>query len=271
MAVPLVINGATRLYAIVGDPIGQVRSPETYTARMAAAGMNAVLLPMHVPSERFDEVIPAIMGLANLDGLLVTVPFKARMLRFATRTTPAAASMGAVNALRRETDGSWSADMFDGAGFVHAALARGERLRGRRVLQFGAGGAGGAIVWALAEAGVASIRLVDPDSGRVRSLAASTRAAFPQCDVAPATPSREGFDMVVNASPVGMKPGDGLPGDIGTLSADTLVGEAVITERGTALTELAERHGCRWITGREMHAGQIEAIMNFFATTRARM
>ena len=68
---PVRITGPTRLYAILGDPIVQVRSPEVYTERFAAIHMNAVLVPALVPAKRFDEVIPALMALGNLDGLLV--------------------------------------------------------------------------------------------------------------------------------------------------------------------------------------------------------
>ena len=124
------LTGATRLYAIIGDPIVQVRSPEVYTEQFVALGVNAVLIPAHVPAKMFDTVIPALLALGNLDGLLVTVPFKARMLPFATRLSTSATIVGAINAMRREADGSWSGDMFDGIGFVRAAERKGERLRG---------------------------------------------------------------------------------------------------------------------------------------------
>jgi shikimate dehydrogenase len=259
------ITGATRLYAIVGDPIVQVRSPETFTERFAAAGVNAVLVPAQVPVERFDEVIPALMALGNLDGLLVTVPFKARMRPFASRLGAAAECIGAVNALRREVDGSWTGDMFDGEGFVRGVERKGERIRGRRVLMFGAGGAGSAIACALAGAGVESIAIIDPDAGRVEALADALHNAFPDCDVAAASSKAADVDMIVNASPVGMRPGDGMPGDVGPLSADTLVGDVVISDSPTALIQHGLANGCRCVNGRDMHSGQIEAIMNFFA------
>lgn len=259
------ITGATRLYVIVGDPIAQVRSPEVFSARFAAAGIDAVLVPALVPANRFDEVIPALMTLGNLDGLLVTVPFKARMLPFASRLGAAARCIGAINALRREADGSWTGDMFDGAGFVRGAERKGERLRGRRVLMFGAGGAGSAIACALAEAGVKSIGIVDPQADRVEALVRALHDAFPDCDLAAATPNTADVDMVINASPVGMRPGDGMPGDIGPLPADTLVGDVVITQSPTALIRHGLAHGCRCITGHDMHAGQVEAIMSFLA------
>ena len=259
------INGATRLYAIVGDPIVQVRSPEVYSERFAAANVNAVLVPALVPAEHFDKIIPALMTLGNLDGLLVTVPFKARMAPFASRLGPAAKCIGAVNALRREVDGSWTGDMFDGEGFVRGVERKGERIRGRRVLMFGAGGAGSAVACALAGAEVESIGIVDPNAGRVEALVDALRGAFPDCQLAAATSKAADVDMIVNASPVGMQPGDGMPGDIGTLSSDTLIGDVVISESPTALIQHALRHGCRYVNGRDMHSGQIEALMNFFA------
>jgi shikimate dehydrogenase len=259
------ITGSTRLYAIVGDPIVQVRSPEVFTERFAATGVNAVLVPAHVSAERFDAIIPALLALGNLDGLLVTVPFKARMVAFANRLGATAKCIGALNALRREVDGSWTGDMFDGAGFVRGIERKGERVRERRVALFGAGGAGSAIACALAGAGVDSIHIIDADARRADALVERLRPAFPECTLVAATSKPSDVDMVVNASPVGMQAGDGMPGDIGPLTADTLVGDVVIVDAPTALIRHAIRCGCQWLDGRDMHAGQIDAIMNFFA------
>src|SRR5262249_5905984 len=157
-------------------------------------------------------------ALGNLDGLLVTVPFKARMLPFAARLGDTARTVGALNALRREPDGSWTGDMFDGRGFTRAAETKGVRLQGRSVLLYGAGGAGSAIACALAAAGVRSIHIADPQLNRVDALIERLRRAFPHCQFADAGSSATGFDMIVNASPVGMKAGDGMPGGIGALS-----------------------------------------------------
>ena len=259
------ITGPTRLYAIVGDPIAQVRSPQTFTERFAAEGIDAVLVPIQIPPDRFDEVVPALMALGNLDGLLVTVPFKARILKFANRLGTVAACIGALNALRREADGTWTGDMFDGAGFVQGAERKGERLRGRRALLFGAGGAGSAIACGLVGAAVESLRIIDLQQDRVEALVSALRKAFPDCDVAATKARPPDVDMIVNASPVGMRPGDGLPGDIGALSAGTLIGDVVVSESPTPMIQHAQRHGCNWVNGREMHLGQIDAIMNFFA------
>jgi shikimate dehydrogenase len=155
--------------------------------------------------------------------------------------------------------------MFDGAGFVNGAERKGEGVRGRRVALFGAGGAGSAIACALAAAGASSIDIVDTDGERAAALTARLRPAFPETRVAVAAAAPREADMIVNATPVGMRPDDGMPAAIGPLSAGTLVGDVVITASPTALIRHAAACGCAWVDGKDMHAGQIEAIMGFFA------
>jgi len=262
------VDGGTRLYGIVGHPIAQVRSPEVFSELFAAGGINAVMLPIHVLPDRFDTTMPALMGLANLDGLLVTVPYKPQAARLADRLGTTAGRIGAVNALRRDPEGTWIGDMFDGVGFVRAFEGKECELRGRRVALFGAGGAGSAIACELAAASVASLAIIDPKRERATALADTLRRAFSGCrvDVADAVP--QGADMIVNASTVGMSSDDGMPGEIGPLASDVLVGDVIVSREPTALIRHAIRHGCRHIVGREMVAGQAEAIMNFFAQAR---
>jgi shikimate dehydrogenase len=259
------IDGATRLYVIVGDPIVQVKSPELYCELFAAAHMNAVMVPMHVLSERFDSTMTALMGIENVEGLIVTVPYKARAVRFATRLGPTASRVAALNALRREADGTWRGDMFDGVGFIRGAERKGEVLRGRRVALFGAGGAGSAIACELAAAGVASLAIIDPKTDRAAALARTLRDTFPDCRIEVSTVVPRGSNMIVNASTVGMRESDGMPGEIGTLAPETLVGDVIVSETATPIIRHAMRHGCRHVSGRDMLAGQSDALMSFFA------
>jgi shikimate dehydrogenase len=261
------ITGATRLYAIIGDPIAQVRSPEIFCERFASTGADAVLVPVHVPERSFDEIVPALLKLGNLDGVLVTVPFKPRMLAFADRLGATARTVGAVNALRREADGCWTGDMFDGVGLVRGAERKGERVRGRRVALFGAGGAGSAIACALADAGAKSITVTDTNAPKAEALVTKLAAAFPECRFAAGNGLTRDADMVMNASTVGMRLDDGLPAEIGPLDPGTLVGDVVITATPTPLIRHAMQYGCRFVDGRDMHGGQVDAIMAFFAAS----
>ena len=258
------IDGATRLYAIVGDPIAQVKSPEVFSELFAVAGINAVMLPMRVLPDQFDTTIRALMRLGNLDGLLVTVPYKARAIALADRLGLTAGRIGALNALRREADGTWTGDMFDGKGFVHAAERKGYSLRGRRVALFGAGGAGSAIACELASTEVASLSIIDPQRERARALSDVLQRVFPTCRVEAAESVPGDVDMLVNASTVGMRLEDDLPGEIGAIDPRTLVGDVVVSQEPTPLIRLAIRHNCPYVNGRDMHMGQSDALMSFF-------
>ncbi|MFM8768675.1 MAG: shikimate dehydrogenase family protein, partial [Rubrivivax sp.] len=135
------LDGRTRLYGIVGDPIEQVRSPEMITRELQQRGANAVLLPLHMREQDFDAVLPHLQRLANLDGLVFTIPFKARALGLASRLGPQAQQVGAINALKRAREGDWVGEIFDGSGCLEAFRRRGLPLAGQRVMLVGLGGA----------------------------------------------------------------------------------------------------------------------------------
>ena len=260
---PLRIAGSTRLYAILGDPIAQVKSPEVFSNLFAAAGLDAVMVPMHAPSDRFESIVPALKMLGNVDGLILTVPFKNRGLPFADRLGETGKRIEAINALRRESDGTWTGDMFDGKGFVNGARTKGLKIEGRRVALFGAGGAGSAIACELAASGVASIALIDPVEERALALAKRLQREFPACGLRASTAVPGDANMIINASTVGMKASDRYPGELGTISDDTVFGDVVIADSPTPLIRLAMERGCGFVTGRDMIGGQAPALLAF--------
>ena len=95
------VSGGTRLFGIVGDPIVQVRSPEMFTAAFRARGLDAVLVPLHVRPDVFEACLSGLMRLSNLDGLIFTIPYKARALGLAATLGTQAEIVGAINALAR--------------------------------------------------------------------------------------------------------------------------------------------------------------------------
>jgi shikimate dehydrogenase len=258
-----IVDGATRLFCIIGDPVAQTGSPRVFSARFRAAGRNAILVPFHVPGAAFENAVRGIMALGNLDGIIVTVPYKARMLAFADRILPTGRAVGAVNALRREADGTWTGDMFDGRGMLRALTSRGHQVAGRAVVLIGTGGAGSAIACALAEAGVASITLCDIDQGKARALAARIAAIAPGCTLRIGPATTEGIDILVNASPVGMKPDDSLPATLGTLPPQVAVADVVLKD-DTPLLRHARACGCATVRGEEMMLGQVDEMLAFF-------
>ena len=258
------ISGATRLFAIVGHPIEQVRSPEMVTAELRRRGHDALLLPMHVLPEDFERALPALMTVANLDGLVFTVPFKQQAMSLADEIGPQARLVGALNALARRRDGRWHGEMFDGLGCVEAFQRRGLSFAGKRVMILGAGGAGSAIAVAIAFEGPAAIRIHDPAPGRADALAQKVRAAQPSLKVQAGNPELAGQDILVNASPVGMGGGEGMPIQVAALPPQLVVFDVVTKPARTPLLALAERCGCVTLSGPEMILGQVTRIVDHF-------
>jgi shikimate dehydrogenase len=103
----------TRLYGIVGRPVCPGALSRCIELRRGY-GLNAVLVPMRVTVENFDQIMPAVLAISNLDGLLVTAPFKARCRSQPGWSAAASLYRRRQRTLRREADANWSADMFDG-------------------------------------------------------------------------------------------------------------------------------------------------------------
>lgn len=258
------IDGPTRLYGIIGDPIGQVKSPLAFNPRLKAAGMDAVLVPLHVPQDRFEATVRGLMALGNLDGLVVTVPYKALALALVDEVRPTGRRVGAINAMRREVDGRWVGDMFDGRGLVRGLKERGVDVKGLGVMLLGAGGAGSAVAVACAEAGATSLTIHDVDAVRADRLVARVAEAFPAARVARGMPRLDGIDLLVNATPIGMAAGDGVPAELPPFDASLLVVDIIIKPEGTPLLTRARAAGCRTFGGRTMLDGQIEELTAFF-------
>lgn len=260
----VLINGETRLYAIIGDPIAQVKSPQVLNPRFAAAGVHAVMVPVHVKPRLFEETVQGLMAIGNLDGMIVTVPYKTRIMPFIGNVLPMAARVGAANALRREIDGNWSGDMFDGRGLIRGLNDAVVAIGGRRIMLVGAGGAGSAVAVALADAGAAAITIFDVDAGKARALVDRVAAAFPACAVRTGRVQIPGHDTLINATPVGMAPEDGLPMALDGLQPDILVIDVIHKPGVTEFLDQACALGCRTFDGHVMLHGQAEELARFF-------
>lgn len=264
MSLPL--SGATRVVFIVGDPIAQVKSPAGVTALLRERGADAVCVPIHVKAADLAAFVDIAERLPNVDGLLVTVPHKFAVLEGCATLTPRARSIGAVNMLRRGEAGRWHGDMCDGQAFTAALGALGRPLRGARALLVGAGGAGSAIAHALVDAGVAEIALHDSDAQRREALAARLRRYGPTA-VSLGSADPAGFDLVCNATPLGMREGDPLPLDVSRLSPGAVVGDVVTVPAVPPLVAQARARGHAASSGSDMFAQVRVCIADFLLET----
>jgi len=255
------LNGATRIHVTVGDPIAQVKSPAGVTQGFAARGADAIMIPLQVKPADIEDFFKLAKKLPNLDGIIITVPHKPVAFRHCDETSERARVLEVANVMRRGPDGRWSGDMTDGGGFVAALKRNGFDPKGKRTLQVGAGGAGSAIALSLAMEG-ASVMLADLDTAKRDALIARL-ARHGHKAVAADSTDPSGFDLVVNATPAGMKPDDPLPVDAAKLSAGQFVADVITIPAMTPLLEAARAKGCRTQTGVEMFNAQVDFICDF--------
>jgi len=267
---PLPLSGDTRLFTIVGDPIAQVGSPRLFNACFRRRGARAVLFPSHVTAEGLPAVLAGLRRLNNLDGIVVTIPHKIALMDHADRIEANAARVGAVNAVRREADGTLVADNFDGEGCMRGLEEAGGSVAGRRVLLVGAGGAGSAIAHAVADRGPARLRIHDVHAARLDRLMNSLAAAHPAVDVDAGPPAPEDCHIVINATPLGMDKDDPHPVDPERIRPGATVVDAILKPPVSPLLRAAEARGCTVLPGLTMLAGQVEAVADFFGVANAR-
>ena len=258
------ICGTTTLIAHLGYPTDAFKAPMIYNPYFEQAGIDAVVLPMGVKVEDYPGVLFSLFKLTNIRGALVTMPHKVTTTGLVDSLTPTARIAGACNAIVRRPDGSLLGDMFDGAGFVRGVLRKGLVLQGARVLVVGNGGVGCAIAASLAGEGIAAIALYDTNCQAAEGLAQRLRQHYRTLLVSTGSTDPAGFDLVVNATPMGMNPGDPLPLDVARLDPSTFVGEVVMKTEMTAFLAAAKARGCAVQVGSDMLFEQIPAYLEFF-------
>lgn len=253
-------TGASRLFPIIGDPIKYVESPTWLTNTFAERGHDALCVPMQVPEGALGASMTGLAATPNVDGILVTMPHKHAAFAYCATSTDRARLLEVVSVIRRSRDGSWHGDVLDGVAFVKAQQDHGARMKGSRALLVGAGGAGSAIAIALLEAGVAELVVHDTDEAR----AAGLLGVLEDVGTGTATtgfPDPTGFDLVFNATPLGMEDGDPLPVDPSLLRSSMFVGDVIAGHGTTPFIAAAQAAGCRTATGGHM----VEAVQDLMA------
>jgi shikimate dehydrogenase len=263
------ITGRTRVYGILADPIHHVKTPQAMNTLFAERGVDGVLVPFHVAPQGLAALLDGLRQMQNFGGFIATVPHKPAMLPLCDRVDDHAAMIGAVNAVRREADGAMVGAMLDGLGFVAALRAQGTDPAGAAALLAGAGGAAAAIAFALAEAGVSRLTVANRTMNKAADLAARVSAAYPACRAQAGPADPRGFDLVVNATALGMRADDPAPLDFAGLSAGQIAAEAIMEPEITPFLTAAEAAGCAIRPGRPMLDHQIALMASHMGAIEA--
>jgi shikimate dehydrogenase len=259
-----VISGKTKLIAHLGYPTESFRAPMIYNPYFEKHGIDAVVVPMGCKAEDYAGFLKHVFRLSNIHGALVTMPHKVTTMALLDAASTTAQVAGSCNAIRLDPEGRLVGDMFDGEGFVRGVLRKGRDLSGRKALVVGAGGVGSAIAASLAKAGVAELSLFDGHAPSMQALALRLRRAYPDLAVNTGSKDPAGYDLVVNATPLGMKDGDPLPMEVSRIDPSTFVGEVVMKTEITPFLAAARARGCQFQVGTDMLFEQIPAYLEFF-------
>ena len=212
----MIPDGKTQWFAVLGHPVAHTLSPAMHNAAFAALGMNALYGAFDVTPDRLAAALEGMQAL-GLGGANITVPLKETACRVLKHLDESAQRLGAVNTVRFGEDGPVGYNT-DGEGFLRAVQeAFGAPAAGKSVFILGAGGAGRAVAIACAGAGVSQFALADLDSRRAEKLAMeletqfTVSGAFVAEEAEDVLAAARAADLVVQATPAGMKPGEPSP------------------------------------------------------------
>jgi shikimate dehydrogenase len=258
------ITGKTTLIAHLGYPTATFKAPMIYNPYFEKSGIDAVVMPMGIQANTYPSFLRELFNVTNIRGALVTMPHKVTTVGLADEVSTTAQIAGSANALLKRDDGTLLADMFDGEGFVRGVRRKGRKLEGASALVVGCGGVGSAIAASLAGAGVSQLGLFDANFPSADRLADRLTEHYPVLSIATGSTDPVGYDIVVNATPLGMNEGDPLPLDISRVDPATFVGEVVMKQAVTPFLRAAQERGCETQVGTDMLFEQIPAYLEFF-------
>ena len=262
------ISGRTRLYGLFADPVEHLQTPAVLNELLNRRGVDAVFVPLHVAPEHLAAAVSGMRHLRNFAGFGVSIPHKAEAAGLCDELLPNAGACGVVNTVRIDLDGRLIGESFDGVGMVKAIKRQRVLDADTRVLQIGAGGVGRAIAVAMALAGVGYLAIANRTRSKADDLAHTVRRAAPAC-VAESGSAFDpaDFDIVVNATSLGLNGQGPMPIEVSRVSGTALVAEVVMVPEVTPMLHAALERGLGVVNGREMLIQQVETIADFLGMT----
>lgn len=254
------IEGTTKIVGIFGYPIKHTASPIMHNEAFRVLKLKYVYIPFEVKPERIREAVQALIPL-NMTGVNVTIPHKETVCPHLHEMSKEAELIGAVNTIVVKDDKLIGYNT-DGHGFIDSLREDGqERVEGKTLLVIGAGGAARAVVTQSALEGAGQILITDKFEEKAKDLADNVNKNISPDKVKVIHPDEvtsriKDADILINATPIGMKNSDPLIVDQKLLTPPLLVFDLVYNVGDTRLIKIAEKQGCRIVGGVGMLAYQ---------------
>jgi shikimate dehydrogenase len=264
----LEISGTTTIFPVIGWPVEQVKAPILFNTYFKRHGIDARVVPLKIAPAAYAAAVRMLMAIENVGGIFVSIPHKPASVGAVDVVSARAALAGACNAIYKGADGAIHGDLIDGEGFIRAF----DRTCGDvafpwrqgRALVVGSGGVGCAVAAALAARGIARLDVYDNRVDHAEALRARLQAVYPGTVVGLGRPVAEGYDVVVNCTPLGMHADDPLPLDLRGVHAACIVADCGMKIEMTRLLAEAQARGCRIQKGKEMMIEQSPLYLELF-------
>jgi len=238
------ISGTTRITGLFGYPVEHTLSPVMQNAAFLHCGLDYRYLPFSVRPESLRNAVEAIRAL-SLSGVNLTVPHKEAALPFLDRLDGEASAIGAVNTITNH-DNVLTGYNTDGKGFIMSLTEQGVLLEGSKVLIIGAGGASRSIGYYLSRT-AKGLHLYNRNREKAEGLASHLSQHSGNVEVITNLTTLDAFDIIINATPLGLKRHDPLPLDPVLLHPGQVICDLIYHK--TPLLIKAAARGCRTIDG----------------------
>jgi shikimate dehydrogenase len=249
---------------MIGHPIAQVKSPEIFNNRFQQQKIDSVMVPLDIEPAGLQGFIECYRHSQNIHGCLVTIPYKEDVTKYIDLQGPQVAATGVANVLRRTKKGKIEGDMTDGRGFLNALEERAVSIRHKHLFIIGCGGAGSAVAWDTLRAGARKVSLLDSNHSKAVGLKEKLSENIIAERIETVEEPPLNFDIVMNATPLGMRDSDPLPMPIDRIPKNAVVTDAVTSPAITPFLQHAQSRGHIIQTGSEMAAGQAQLIADYF-------
>ena len=251
-------------FVMIGAPVTYVRTPDLLEDHFKNRGIEVKINAKHLEPSDLENFMSFMKDNLAIDGLLVTMPHKKTVLKYLTKLSKTSLLLGSVNTIKRINSGGLAGTQFDGIALVNALSKFGVSLKEISILLAGAGGAGTAIALALSEH-CKMLTITEKDSEHALScismLAKHSNGNFKY--LVGADIKKTHYDLLINATPVGMREEDPSPFDDDLISRADWVADIVYDPPVTKLGLTAKNLGKSLISGRDMVRGQIEPIADW--------
>jgi shikimate dehydrogenase len=263
------ISGTTRIFPVIGWPVEQVKAPTLFNAYFKRHDIDARVIPLKIEPAKYIEAVRLLMAIENVGGIFVSIPHKPMSVDAVDIPSPRAMLAGACNAIYRGPDGkTLVGDLIDGEGFIRAL----ERTIGdtpfpwatAKALVVGSGGVGCAVAEVLAARGIGQVAICDTRAESAEALRARLQMAFPATEIVIGAAHAAGYDLVVNATPLGMEPDDPVPVDLDGIAPSCIVADCGMKIEMTKLLVEAQARGCPIQKGKEMMIEQSPLYLELF-------